>query len=141
MLNNAILVGRLTDEPKITFTKFKGTKVADFYLAVDKQLPKDVREDFERDNKPTADFIPIKCWDNLAEIAESYLEKGRRVAIKGEVRTRNYPSKENPKELIYVTEIEASEIVFLDRKKESNVKLVGEKEEIIEVEIDPFKGL
>ena len=57
---------------------------------------------------------------SLAKIAESYLEKGKKIAVEGSLNYRTYENKEGRK--VYLTEIIASDILMLGGKKASNDK-------------------
>lgn len=60
-----------------------GMAICQFTLAVDKNLSKQKKQEFEQAGKPTADFIRIVVMGKQAENAAIYLEKGRKVAING----------------------------------------------------------
>ena len=57
-------------------------------------------------------------WNKTAEIASRYVKKGNRVGVIGRIATRNY-EKDGKK--VYVTEIVADEIEFLENKTEHTV--------------------
>lgn len=65
----------------------------------------------QKDGQQIADFIPIVTWRATAENCSRYLAKGRKVAVTGEIRTRNYEAKDGHK--VYVTEVLASNVEFL----------------------------
>lgn len=111
-MNNVALIGRLTRDPELRFIAGSGTAVAQFTLAVDKNLSKEKRQQFEQQNKPTADFIRIVTWGKQAENCANYLEKGRRVAIQGSISVTSY--KSNTGETRYSTDVVASNVEFID---------------------------
>lgn len=106
MINRVILVGRLTQDPQMRKTN-TGRSVCSFTLAVSR--PK-------RQNSTTqeADFINCVAWEKTAELMCSYLRKGSQIGVEGRIQTRNYDDKDGKK--VYVTEILASNISFLDSK-------------------------
>ena len=106
-MNKAILIGRLTKDPKTRYTQ-SGLCVATFTLAVDRR--------FAKEGQQQADFIPIVCWRKLAEIVGNNLTKGRKVCVVGGIQTRSYDAKDGSKR--YVTEVLADEVEFLDSKKD-----------------------
>lgn len=110
-MNNVALIGRLTRDPELRFLAGSGTAVAQFTLAVDKNLSKEKKQQFEQQNKPTADFIRIVTWGKQAENCANYLEKGRRVAIQGSISVTSY--KSNTGETRYSTDVVASYVEFL----------------------------
>lgn len=106
-MNKAILIGRLTKDPDLSFTT-NGVSVTKFTLAVDRNY-------VGQDGKREADFINIVCWRKLAESMANNLSKGRLVAVVGSIQTRKYQAKDGSNR--YVTEIVAEEVQFLDYPK------------------------
>lgn len=128
-MNKVVLVGRLTKQPELRFTPGAGKAVATFTLAVNRR--------FKTDGQPDADFLPIVVWGKQAENAANYLTKGSQAAISGRIATRNYENKEGQK--VYVTEIIAEEVRFLDSKKsgQANMKFDDEIQPVNDEDI-PF---
>lgn len=69
-MNSVQLIGRLTRDPDADRTT-SGTAVTTFRLAID------------RPGRKGADFVTIKAWERLAEVAAEHLARGRRVAVQG----------------------------------------------------------
>lgn len=111
-MNKVVLIGRLTKDPELRFLPGNGTAVSKFNLAVDKNLSKDKRQEFEQQNKPTADFIRIVVWGRQAESSAQYLAKGRLVGIAGRIQTRSYENDNGQR--VYITEIVAEQVQFLE---------------------------
>jgi single-strand DNA-binding protein len=99
MLNNVILIGRLTRDPELNYTQ-NGTAVGKFTLAVQRKF-----------NKDEADFIDIVVWRGLAENCANYLAKGRLVAVEGRIQTRTYETKEGQKRKAF--EVVADDVRFI----------------------------
>jgi single-strand DNA-binding protein len=108
MLNRVILIGRLTRDPELKYTP-SGTATASFILACDRQYSGDKKE---------TDFIPIVTWRQLAETVANHLKKGRLVAIEGRIQVRNYENNEGKR--VYVTEVIADNVRFLDTNKDGS---------------------
>lgn len=111
MLNNVVLIGRLTRDPELRYTP-SGKAVTQFTLAVDNPFKKE---------DPKADFIPIVVWGKTAEAAANYLRKGRLCAVEGRIQTRSYENNEGRR--VYVTEVISASVKFLERaesKQQSN---------------------
>ena len=106
-MNKVILMGRLTRDPEVRYTQTNNTVVASFSLAVNRRFAKQGEE-------RQADFINIVAWSKLGEFCSKYFKKGQQVGIIGRIQTRNYDDKDGKK--VYVTEILASNISFLDSK-------------------------
>jgi single-strand DNA-binding protein len=56
----------------------------------------------------------VVAWDKTAKIVESYLTKGKEVAVEGKLTSRSYETKEGEKR--YITEIVCSELMMLGSK-------------------------
>lgn len=111
-MNSVMLVGRLTADPELRFLPGNGTAVANFNMAIDKDLSKEKKQQFEQQGKPTADFPRIIVWGRQAENCATYLSKGRLVAVQGRLQTRSYDNNQGQR--VYVTEIVAEKVQFLE---------------------------
>ena len=109
MLNRVILIGRLTKDPDLRYTP-SGVACTQFNLAVDRQ--------YKSEGQPDADFIPIVTWRQTAEACANYLRKGRLCAVEGRIQTRNYENNEGRK--VYVTEVVADNVRFLERNEQNS---------------------
>ncbi|MFZ5945006.1 MAG: single-stranded DNA-binding protein [Bacillota bacterium] len=107
MLNNVILIGRLTKDPELRYTP-SGVAVATFTIAVDRPF---TNQQGERE----ADFIPIVVWRKQAENCANYIGKGRLVAVQGRIQVRTYDANDGQRR--WVTEVVAENVRFLDRGK------------------------
>lgn len=124
-MNKVILVGRLARDPEVRYTQ-SGKATASFALAVSRN-----------DQNKTADFIPIVCWEKLAEIVGNSLGKGRKILVEGRMQIRNYEGKDGIKR--YVTEVVAQNIEFLDSKPKEDVPGAAEfGKEVYQEEDVPF---
>jgi single-strand DNA-binding protein len=104
MLNRVVLIGRLTKDPELRYTP-SGVAVTTFTLAVDRP--------FQNNGQREADFIPVVVWRQQAEHVANYLRKGRLCAVEGRIQVRNYDNNEGKR--VYVTEVVADNVRFLDR--------------------------
>mgnify|MGYP004533984021 FL=1 len=109
-MNKAILIGRLTRDPELRTTP-TGRNVCQFSVAVNRTF---TNANGERE----ADFINCVVWDKQAENLSKYQKKGNQIAVDGRIQTRNYDDKDGKR--VYVTEILATNISFLDAKGTSN---------------------
>ena len=108
-MNRVELIGRLTKDPELRYTS-SNIAVANFTLAVNRPFQ-------DQNGEQGTDFINIYAWRKLAENIHKYCKKGRLVGIYGSIRTRTYEKDGNK---YYVTEIEASNVEFLESKKDDN---------------------
>jgi len=111
-MNSVVLIGRLTRDPELRFVAGSGRAVANFTLAVNKNLSKEKKREFEEKGTPTADFIRIVVWGKQAENCANYLAKGRLVAVNGSITTSSY--KTNTGETRYSTDVLANNVEFLE---------------------------
>jgi single-strand DNA-binding protein len=118
-LNKVILIGRLTKDPELRYTA-NGTATSKFTLAVDR--------DFSKEKEKQADFINIVAWKNLAENSSKYLQKGSMAMIEGSIQSRSYENAEKKK--VFVTEVVAQNVQFLDKVKKNEINIEEDNEEI-----------
>jgi single-strand DNA-binding protein len=110
MMNRVILVGRLTADPVLRYTP-TGVAVSSFTLAVNRNF---TNANGERE----ADFINSVVWRKPAENVANYLKKGSLAGIDGRLQTRSYEDNEGKR--IYVTEVVAESVQFLEPKSGNN---------------------
>jgi len=108
MLNQIVLMGRLTRDPELRRTQ-NGTAVASFTLAVDRDFAS--REGGEKQT----DFIDIVAWRNTAEFVSKYFFKGQMAAVSGRLQIRDWTDKEGGKRRS--AEVVADNVYFADSKK------------------------
>lgn len=108
-MNKVVLIGNLASDVESRTTS-SGIANCTFRLAVQRKFANSngVRE---------ADFLPIVCWRQTAELCTKYLLKGSKVAIEGSIQTRSYDAQDGTKR--YVTEIIADGVEFLTRREEN----------------------
>ena len=112
MLNNVVLMGRLTADPELKQTQ-NGVSVLSFSLAVD-------RDYTQQGQEKQADFINIVAWRLTAEFISKYFTKGQMMALKGAIQTRSYEDKQGNKRTAF--EVVADKVYFCGSKEESNKK-------------------
>lgn len=108
MLNQVILVGRLTDDVEVVKTE-NGKSYSTITLAVQRSF-KNSEGVYE------ADFIRCKLWNSIAENSSQYCHKGDIVGIKGRIQVDKFEDKENNEDK-FMTEIIAEKVTFLSSKK------------------------
>ena len=108
-MNKAILIGRLTRDPELRSTP-AGRNVCQFSIAVNRTFT-------NANGDRQAGFINCVVWDKQAENLVKYQKKGNQIAVDGRIQTRNYEDKDGKR--VYVTEILANNISFLDSKGSS----------------------
>lgn len=81
MLNQIMLIGRLTHDPELK-TLEDGKKVMSLQMAVQRNF-KNLEGVYE------TDFIPITLWQGLAENFHQYCEKGNLIAVRGRIQIKH----------------------------------------------------
>ena len=107
-INKVILVGNLGQDPEVKYTA-GGDAVTTLSIATsDSWKDKDTGQEQER-----TEWHRVVLWRRLAEIAGEYLNKGSKVYVEGQLRTRKWEQEGQTR---YTTEIVARELQFLDSK-------------------------
>lgn len=109
MINNVVLVGRLTKDPDLRYTP-NGTAVATFTLAVNRNF---TNQSGNRD----ADFVNCVIWRKSAEALANYARKGTLLGVTGRIQTRNYENQQGQR--VYVTEVVAENFQLLESRSSS----------------------
>lgn len=106
-LNKVMIIGRLTRDPELRTTP-NGASVCQIGLATNfvytnQQSGQKVEQ---------VEYHTVVLWRKLAEIANQYLKKGRRIYIEGRLQTRSWDGKDGVKR--NRTEIVADNMIMLD---------------------------
>ncbi|WP_326717128.1 single-stranded DNA-binding protein [Vagococcus jeotgali] len=109
MINNVVLVGRLTRDPDLRYTS-NGSAVATFTLAVNRNF---TNQSGERE----ADFVNCVIWRKSAETLANYAKKGTLLGVTGRIQTRNYENQQGQK--VYVTEVVCENFQLLESRNAS----------------------
>ena len=100
-MNVICIMGRLTADPELRHTASQ-VPVTSFTVAVDRAFQPKGSEQRQ------ADFIPVVAWRNTAEFICRYFRKGQKMAVKGELQTRQYTDK--------AYEVVADQVYFVESK-------------------------
>ncbi len=109
MLNQVVLVGRLTSDPEAVRIE-GGHKKSVFSVAVPRSF-KNSNGEYE------TDFIRCVLWDAIATSTAEYCKKGDIVGIKGRIQVSSF-EKDDKKE--YITEVVAEKVTFLSSNKQQS---------------------
>lgn len=112
MINNVVLVGRLANDPELSYTQ-GGTALCKFRLAVSRPPRRD-------SNEEETDWLNIVCWDRTAENVNQYLDKGALVGIEGRIQSRSWEADDGSRR--YAVEINAFRVHFLESRKEAEAR-------------------
>ncbi len=104
-LNKVQIIGNLTAEPEIRETP-NGQKVATFSIATNRRW-KDASGTLQEDTE----FHNCVAWRGLADIAEQYMHKWKKVYVEGYLKTRSWEDAAGVKR--YKTEIVTDNVILL----------------------------
>ena len=107
MINNVVLVGRLTKDCDLRYTS-SGIAVATFTLAVNRNFS---NQNGERET----DFINCVIWRKPAETLANYTRKGSLIGLTGRMQTRNYENQQGQR--VYVTEVVVENFQMLESRE------------------------
>lgn len=108
-MNRVILMGRLTADPELRQTP-QGTAVTRFTIAVDRR--------FRKEGGQQADFITCVAWRQTAEFICRFFQKGRMIAVEGQLQSRSWDSQDGKRQ--YATEVIIDNAYFTGSKNESS---------------------
>jgi len=127
MINQVILVGRLTRDPELKRTS-DGRAFTNVTIAV----PRHYRN---ANGELDSDFVQCILWRKTAENTALYCQKGSVIGVTGRIQTRFYENQE--KKRVYVTEVVAENVQFLS-KKTTAPKTEPKEAEVMPIEPVPF---
>lgn len=105
MLNRAILMGRLCDDPEFRQTQ-SNIPVCRIRIAINR--PK------QKDGTQEADFINCTAWRSTAEFISRYFSKGNMILVEGELRNDNYTDNNGTKH--YGINVQIDSVSFCESK-------------------------
>ena len=115
MLNEVILMGRLTRDPEIRMTQ-SGTTAASFALACERDYAPQGQE-------KVTDFFDIATFGKTADFVGQYFAKGQLVAVKGRLQQRDWTDKQGNKRR--TTEILADRCYFAEKRQDRDASDAG----------------
>lgn len=110
MINSVILTGRLTKNIDLRQTS-TGKAMTYFTLAVNRVFKNE-------QGVSDADFVTCVAFGVQAENMARYLTQGSLIGVEGRISTRNFQGKDG--NTVYVTEVIAGNVTFLESKKQQN---------------------
>ena len=104
-MNRVVLLGRLTTDPELRQTP-QGTAVTRFTIAVDRRI--------KTESGQQADFITCVAWRQTAEFICRFFQKGRMIAVEGQLQSRSWDSQDGKRQ--YATEVIIDNAFFTGEK-------------------------
>ena len=108
-MNKQFCIGNLTKDPE-TRTTPNGNTVCTFTVAVNRK----------KVSEPQTDFFRVNAWGKLGELCGRFLNKGRKVAVVGELQARTYDNKDG--KTMLSLDVVADEVEFLTPAEEPKKK-------------------
>ncbi len=105
--NKVQLIGNLGQDPEIVSLD-NGSKLAKFSIATSESYKNAQGEKVE-----DTQWHNVVAWGKVAELVETYLMKGKQVAVEGKLTHRSYETKAGEKR--YVTEVRCNELLLLGK--------------------------
>lgn len=105
MINNTVLVGRITRDPELKKTQ-NGNSVVSFTLAVNRK--------FSQENE--ADFINCVAWNQTADFLANYIKKGALLGVEGRIQSRTYEDKGG--NTVFVQEVVTNSVQALESRSQ-----------------------
>ncbi len=106
--NKVQLIGNLGNDPEI-ITMDSGKKLAKFSIATNESY-----KNAQGERVTDTQWHNVIAWGKTADIIESYVTKGKEVAIEGKLTNRSWEDKEGVKR--YTTEVVCNELLLLGNK-------------------------
>jgi single-strand DNA-binding protein len=106
--NKVQLIGNLGNDPEI-ITMESGKKLAKFSIATN-----DTYKNAQGERITDTQWHNVVAWGKTADIIESYVTKGKEVAVEGKLSHRSYDDKDGNKR--YTTEVVCNELLLLGSK-------------------------
>lgn len=110
MINRVVLVGRMTKDADLRYTP-SGVAVATFTIALNRTYS-------NQQGEKEADFINCVIWRKPAENVANFTKKGSLVGVEGRIQTRSFDGQDGKR--VYVTEVVADSVQFLEPKNNGN---------------------
>ena len=106
MLNQIVLMGRLTKDPELRMTQNQ-KPVASFTLAVDR--------DYSAGGERETDFISCIAWGRTADFVHQYFGKGQMTVVTGRLQLREWTDRDGNKRTS--AEVVADRIYFGESRR------------------------
>jgi single-strand DNA-binding protein len=105
--NKVQLIGHVGQEPEIK-TFEGGKKLANLTLATNESYTNAKGEKVEQ-----TEWHRLTAWGKTADLIDSYVTKGKEIAIEGKLTHRSYDDKDGVKR--FITEVVISELLLLGK--------------------------
>lgn len=104
-LNKIMVIGNLGTDPEMRYTP-NGNAVTSFRLATSRTYTA------QGERREETEWFTVVTWNQLAELCNQYLTKGRRIYAEGRLKSDTWTG--NDGQTRFRNEIIANQVVFLD---------------------------
>lgn len=111
-LNHCTFIGNLGRDPEVRYMP-SGEAVASISIACTEEW----KDKTSGEKKSATEWINVKFFGKLAEIAGQYLKKGSSVYVSGSMKTRKYTDRAGVEK--YATEIKGDQMVMLGGRSDA----------------------
>ncbi len=108
MINNVVLVGRITRDPEVTQTS-SGVSLVRFTVACNRTFK-------DQNGERQADFINCTAWRYQADFMKNYVKKGNLISVEGRIQTGSYVDNDN--QTRYTTEVLVEAVSNLEPRQD-----------------------
>ena len=130
MINNVVLMGRLTAVPELKTTQ-SGISTVRFSVAVERRYNKQGEE-------RQTDFVDCVAWRQTAEFVSKYFNKGSMIAVVGSIQTRNYEDKNGNKRK--AVEVQVDNVSFCGSKGETGTGGGNPNLDVLKDKVEQFNA-
>lgn len=116
------IIGNVTKDPELRTTP-AGKSVCNFSVAVNRRK--------KTEGQPDADFFRVSAWNELADVCQKYITKGKKVCVVGSVGVHTYTTTKG--EPAANLEVLAREVEFLSPRQEEATAPVRDEQTKMEV--------
>ena len=106
-MNSLTIIGNVTRDPELRTTP-NGKNVCSFTVAVNRRK--------KTEGQPDADFFRVSAWEQLGEVCQKFITKGKKVCVVGSVGCHVYTNQKG--EAQANLEVLAREVEFLSPRQE-----------------------
>lgn len=125
-MNSLTIIGNVTRTPETAATQ-TGKRVCNFTVAVNR-----------RGEQKDVDYFRVTAWEQLGDNCARYLDKGRKVAVRGMVSARAYIAGDGtPRANLEIT---AQEVEFLSSRQDAAPVDEPQERQAIQQETAPNQG-
>ena len=107
-LNKVMIIGNVGKDPEMRYTP-NGNPVTSFSIAANRRWTTP-----EGETREETEWFNVVTWNKLAETANQYVTKGKKVYIEGRLHTRSWEGQDGQKH--YRTEVIANTMILLDSR-------------------------